>query len=96
MVVTFAEKWQAEEVRKRLTMVGGVGRVKCAWYFGPIDGVAGGTPRMELEVDSVYGDGGDSADGDDMKMNEDIKADDVRIKDEDLDVDVEEDWAAIS
>jgi hypothetical protein len=96
LVVTFAERWQAEEVRKRLTMVGGVGRVKCAWYFGPIDRVAGRTPRTELEVDSVYGGGGDSMDGDDVQMNEDIKADDVRVKDEDLDVAVQDDWAAIS
>jgi hypothetical protein len=92
LVVTFAERWQAEMVLKGLTMVGGVGRVKCVWCLGPIDGVVAGTPRTELEVDddSIYG---EEEDGD-VKMDYDV---DVKIKDEDLDVAGEDDeWKQIS
>lgn len=90
LVVTFAKRWQAELVLKGLTMIGGVGRVKCAWYTGRIDGVMADTPRTDLEVDGdcVYGDGRDV----DVKMDDH----DVKIKDEDLEVAGEDDWGQIS
>jgi hypothetical protein len=88
LVVTFAQRWQAEEVQKRLTMVGGVGRVKCTWYSGPIDPRVMGTPRTELEIES-------DDDGERGDSNGDISImDDVAVKEEDLDVAGEDTWEA--
>lgn len=36
-------------------MIGGVGKVKCAWYTGPPNTSVGGKLKTELEMDSIYG-----------------------------------------
>lgn len=88
LIVTFTERWQADEVQRRLTMVGGVGRVKCAWYFGPLHDSVTDAFKTELEVNSV--------DGEESDANGDVKMDDTRLEDEDLDVAGEDDWIQIS
>jgi hypothetical protein len=88
LVVTFAQRWQADEVQKRLTMVGGVGRVKCTWYTGPLDPSVMGTPRTELEIESDDDWGRGDANGDVSMMDEMV------VKEEDLDVAGEDTWEA--
>jgi hypothetical protein len=75
-------------VQKRLTVVCGVGRVKCTWYMGPLDPGVMGTPRTELEIES-------DDDGERGDANGDVSmTDEVVVKEEDLDVAGEDTWEA--
>lgn len=83
LVVIFQHRWQAEDVQKRLTQVGGVGRVKCTWYNGLLDAPVTSTPKMELQIES---------DGQHSDANGDVSMDDATVKEEELDVGGEDAW----